>query len=163
MIAAFPLAPAGLFDFPEPGSADTIHVTTSYTVDAGDTLDMNGSPGFKLEVKNGTTVNLDIEGAVNLDGGADHAKVAGVLTSRSVNGDANVAIGGAGSLSVSTQADQGVAIGVLLQVDDASFANGGSLHVSAQNGLAAGAAAEGASSVSMVNNGDMVVDALGFA
>jgi Ca2+-binding RTX toxin-like protein len=145
-----------------PSSPDTIHVTSSYTVNAGDTLDIDGSPGFKLEVKNGSSITLDIDGTVTLDG-ADHMKVAGILTSRSIHGDAHVTIGATGSLTVATQAVGAFAIGGLMQTDGAVFYNNGFLHVSAPNGLAAGIAAQGAANVFLANTGVVQVEALAVA
>lgn len=146
----------GLVDLsaPAPG-AGAIHVTDSYELADGDSLSLNGGVGFKLEVKNGSSVSLDIAGTVDIQGHHDHT--GGVVSSSSTNGDATVTIAGTGSLTVVSTADGASVFGMVLTTRDATVANGGAMHVVGDT--ATGIDIRSAGAVNVSNTGTMSVEA----
>jgi hypothetical protein len=163
MVPAFsPLSLSALwFDLAAPPAAgDTIHVTDSYTVDAGDTLELSGSPGFKLEPKSGASVSLDIEGVVNLEGGAHRDKMVGVYTTQSINGGADVHIGAAGILSVVMHSD-GQAAGVAMLTDGGTVENEGQIRVLSGGGFGAFGVGLASHRSSFTNSGEVHVSSDG--
>lgn len=159
MPSAFPFASDLLAPLiPPPG--DGIKVTDSYTVAAGDSLDLHGQLGFKLVVKNDPPVSLTIDGTVSLQG--HHVQMYGAESTLSSTGQVSVAIGAEGGLSV-IKKGAGEAGGVALTGAQVGFDNAGLVQVSAEAGQGFGLLVR-AGQADIVNTGriEVATETLGY-
>jgi hypothetical protein len=146
---------------PTPSVVDTIFVDSSYTVNSGDTLDLAGGIGFKLQVRNHTTINLDIDGTVNVDGGGLWRSI-GVMSSNSIHGDAAIHVGADGVLAVTNNTTGAVATGAFTSVRNMAFLNDGELRVTALAGSGAGVV-DNSDSAILENTGSVSIEGGGLA
>lgn len=153
------LQSASAAPFAPPPSGGSIRVTDSYTLPADQTLVLDGGVGFKLEVKHDSDVSLDIEGEVMMKGHQE--AMYGIVSTRSVNGDASVTIGPDGSFSM-TKLDGGIGALADLSANHVSFTNRGELHLSAPQAEAVGGLIQG-QFVTVSNSGSLEVTGESFA
>jgi Ca2+-binding RTX toxin-like protein len=159
MSSIFSLAPPSLSQLSAPATNETIFVTSSYLVHAGETLDIGDSLGFRLQVEYGTSASLDIRGDVNVT--TPHDRVAGVASTQAPNGIAEVQIRATSHLTVQGSGAT-IAAGVILETGVALVTNSGLVHVIGASGLAYGVACQ-SSNMTITNSGAIDVEALGFA
>lgn len=109
--------PAGL----RAPQAGTLHVSSDYTLAAGDALGLSGPVGLKLEVRNTGPITLELDGAVTATAGGGQANVSAIVTSASHHGQADIELASTATLDVS--ADGGFAVGLKLLASDTRLAS----------------------------------------
>jgi Ca2+-binding RTX toxin-like protein len=121
-----------------PASPDTVTVTDSYTLDSGDSLDVIGSPGLRVLVRQGATVTVTLDGDVSVANGG-HA--VGLMSTRSTHGAAMIAADG--QFVVSSTSEAALATGFELQGADDQLSVGGIVVADSEKGDACGAMLDG--------------------
>lgn len=183
--AFFPAGPSDLFS-PPPASPDTVFISSDYTLDGEDSLVIDGSPGLKVQVRQGANVHVQLDGTVDVSSAL--GDVTGLVTTRSLQGQATITVNNAfqahafgqgddatglellgefdrltSNSSINVISDGGSATGVAIAGDSAVFNNFGALSARALDEATGVAAAPGAQTV---NYGSITVaaqhQALGF-
>lgn len=96
---------------PPPASSDTILITDDYTLHSGHSLHLHGTPGLKVQVREGAEITVTLDGGVTVSN--PFGRAVGLVTTATVQGAADIVVNagfetvsaGAGNLAAAFQLD----------------------------------------------------------